>query len=375
MRFPTKAVHAGQEPDSQTGGVSVPINMSSTFSLKNQSKYVYGRSGNPTREALEEGLAALEDGTHGLAFSSGLGATTTIATLLQKGDHAILCEDVYGGTYRLFARILSRYGITFDSVDTTRLENVERALKPGTRMIWIETPSNPLLKITDIERVGELAKWVGALLVVDNTFATPYLQQPLNLGADLVLHSTTKYLGGHSDVVGGGVVTNRDDLAERLRFAQNAVGAVPSPFDCWLVLRGIRSLTVRMDRHCQSGQSIANRLKESERIARVYYPGLPEHQNHDIAKKQMTQYGGVVSFEMKDTGDLVSKLRRLELITLAESLGGVESLIEHPATMTHASVPKELREKVGLSDGLVRLSVGLEDPDDLVEDLERAEIL
>lgn len=373
MRFSTKAIHAGQEPEPRTGAVSVPIFMTSTYSQAvGREGYDYSRTRNPTREALEANLAALEDGKHGLAFASGMAAITTTMTLLKEGDHVVVADDVYGGTYRLFRRIMEDYGLSFDFVDFTDMRNVEKALRPSTRMLWAETPTNPLLRVVDLEALAELGHREDILTVVDNTFATPYLQRPLNLGIDMVVHSTTKYLGGHSDIIGGAIVTSREDVHERLRFSQNAMGAVPSPFDCFLVLRGVKTLALRMDRHCKNARETAEFLAGCPEVVRVHYPGLEEHPNHDLAARQMSDFGGVVSFELEDEGSATALLKALRLIIVGESLGGVESLITHPASMTHASIPVEEREARGITGGLLRLSVGCEDVEDLLEDLERA---
>lgn len=371
MKFNTKAVHAGQEPDPQTGAVNVPVYLTSTYAQRDQDAYVYGRTGNPTRTALETSLAALEGGDHGLAFASGMAAITTVATLLRQGDHVVVSDDVYGGVYRLFRRILADYGIDFTFVDMTDLGNVEAALRDTTRIVWTESPTNPLMKVVDLRALADVARQAGALTVVDNTFASPYLQRPLELGADVVVHSTTKYLGGHSDVVGGALVTSDEDVHERLRFSQNAVGSVPSPLDCYLVLRGIRTLPVRMERHCDNAEALARALAELDEVVRVHYPGLGDDPGHEVARRQMDRFGGMLSFELGDSADVVGRLGRLKLIVLAESLGGVESLIEHPASMTHASVPAEERSARGITDGLVRLSVGIEDAEDLEADLRR----
>lgn len=371
MRPATLAVHAGQEPDSRTGAVNVPIYMSSTYSQRDQEQYVYGRTGNPTREALERSLAALEGGKHGLAFASGMAAITTLSTLLKKGDHVVVSDDVYGGVHRLFRRILEGFGVEFSFVDMQDLGNVESALRRETRMLWAETPTNPLMKVVDLRGLAKLGRAEDALTVVDNTFASPYLQRPLEMGVDVVVHSTTKYLGGHSDILGGALVTSDEEVYEALKFRQNALGSVPSPMDCFLTLRGIRTLAVRMERHCDNAEAIARFLEESPPVARVLYPGLPEDPGHPVAKKQMARFGGMMSFELVGHQGLLQRLKRLEVIILGESLGGVESLIEHPATMTHASVPAEERGRMGITEGLLRLSVGIEDLEDLQEDLAR----
>jgi len=372
-RFETRAIHAGQPPDPSTGAVVPPIYQTSTFAQSAPAEhkgYEYARTANPTRTALETCLASLEEGNHGLAFASGMAAITTCAYLLSPGDAVLLPDDVYGGTYRLFVRVLARYGIASTFVDMTDPGRVEAALGPHTRMVLIETPTNPYLKILDIRALADLAHARDALVVVDNTFASPYFQQPLQLGADIVVHSTTKYLGGHSDVVGGGVVTNSREVAETLRFHQNAAGAVPGPFDCWLVLRGARTLAVRMDAHARHAMRVAEFLRSHHRVARVYYPGLPDHSGHDIARRQMSGFGGMVSFTL--TGGAAAAravASAVQVFTLAESLGGVESLLDHPATMTHASLGGS---PLQVDPGLLRLSVGLEHPQDLIDDLAQA---
>ena len=375
MRFSTRAIHVGQNPDSLTGSVTTPVYFTSTFqqpTTGKEGKYVYSRTANPTRTALEECLASLEDGRHGLAFSSGMAAETTVLMLLRKGDHVIAGDDIYGGTYRLFEQVLRNYGMQFSYVDPQDPENVEKALRKNTRLVWIETPTNPLMRIVDIGKVSRVAKKAKAWLVVDNTFMSPYLQNPLRHGADVVVHSTTKYLGGHSDLVGGATVTNDGKIHERLRFLQNAVGAVPGPMDCFLVLRGIKTLAVRMDRHTQNAMKIYEYLIKQPRVDRVFYPGQTDHAQSSVIKRQMRGGGGMLSFHLKGGfSSCKSFLKRLKVFTLAESLGGVESLIEHPHSMTHASIPRERREKLGVSENLIRVSVGIEDAEDLIEDLER----
>lgn len=377
MKFATKAVHAGQEPDSGTGAIMTPIFQSSTFVQSSPGKhqgYEYARTGNPTRTALEANLAALEGGSHGICFSSGSAAIDAVVRLLRAGDHVVASDDLYGGTYRLFTKVFGRFGMEFSFVDMASPEAVEEAITPATKLIWVETPTNPLMKIVDIARLSELGRAAGALVVVDNTFATPFLQRPLEMGAHLVVHSLTKYLGGHSDVIGGAVLTGDAELAEQLHFLQNAAGGVPGPMDCFLVLRGTKTLHLRMERHCQNGQKVAEALAEDPRVARVYYPGLPSHPHHALASRQMSGFGGMVSFELAD--DSLERAKRFcestHVFTLAESLGGVESLIEHPAIMTHASIPREVREASGLRDSLIRLSVGVEDEEDLLEDIRQA---
>ena len=371
MRFSTKAIHVGSEPDA-TGAVNPAVYLTSTYSQKEQAEYVYGRTANPTRRALERNLAALEDAKHGLAFSSGMGAVTTILTLLKKGDHVVLSDDTYGGVYRIFTRVWANYGVEHDFVDATDAGNVERAIRKNTRMIWMESPTNPLMKVVDLRATAKIAKVHGCISVMDNTFASPYLQNPLAFGYDLVLHSATKYLGGHSDVVSGAVLLNDDELHEKLRYAQNALGAIPGALDCFLVLRGTKTLAVRMDRHCDNAEALAAQLVGHRAVERVYYPGLKDHPNHAIARKQMRRFGGMLSFVLNDARKAKRFLKKLEVITLAESLGGVESLIEHPASMTHALLPKGERDARGISEGLIRFSVGIEDVEDLRLDLERA---
>ena len=334
--------------------------------------FEYSRTGNPTRNALEECLAALEDARHCLAFSSGLGAETTLMLLLNPGDHVVYMEDVYGGTFRLFDKVLKRFGMTFTAVDASDVDQVEAAMTDKTRMVWLESPTNPLLRVVDIDAVSEVTHSRGAMVCVDNTFATPYLQQPLHLGADVVVHSSTKYIGGHSDVVGGAMMTNSDELEKQLRFHQNAVGAVPSPFDCWLLLRGVKTLALRVERQSENALEIASALARHKAVKRVFYPGLDAHPNRAIAGRQMRMFGGMVSFEVADEATAFRTLERLKIFALAESLGAVESLAEHPARMTHASIPAAERQRAGVGDGLIRLSVGVEDVADLIADLENA---
>jgi cystathionine beta-lyase/cystathionine gamma-synthase len=376
MKFSTKAIHVGQEPNKETGAVTVPIYQTSTFAQEEPGKhkgYDYSRTGNPTRAALEKNLAALENGKYGLAFASGLAAISAVSNLLKSGGHVVVCDDVYGGTYRLFQNVLTNYGLDFTYVDQRDTNNVLKATKANTKMVWIETPTNPLLKLIDIEEVSKLAKKNGIISVVDNTFASPYFQNPLDLGADIVVHSTTKYIGGHSDLIGGAVITSNADIYEKLKFVQNAVGAVPGMFDCWLLLRSVKTLAVRMERHNSNAMKIAEYLEKHPKVAKVIYPGLKSHPQHALAKKQMKGFGGMVTFELKGGFDAAKKmLTQLKVITLAESLGGVKSLICHPGTMTHAAIPREERLSRGLTDGMVRLSVGIEDVEDLIGDLERA---
>lgn len=374
----TKCVHAGTEPDPSTGAIMTPIFQTSTYvqSAPNEHKgYDYSRAGNPTRQALEKAFAELEGAAHGLAFSSGVAATDAVIKLLNPGDEVIAANDMYGGTFRLFDKIFRPLGIVFHYVDMNDIENVKKSITDKTRLIWAETPTNPLMNIVDIQALADIKnQYTNLLLCVDNTFATPYLQNPLSLGADIVMHSATKYLGGHSDVVMGALMYNDDNLHERLYFIQKSCGAVPGPQDCFLVLRGIKTLHVRMDRHCENGEKIAHFLASHPKVGKVYWPGFETHPNHSIAKKQMRKMGGMVSFELKDesTTALTTFLTSTHLFSLAESLGGVESLVNHPASMTHASIPREIRIQNGLSDGLIRISIGIEDADDLINDLKTA---
>ena len=374
--FATRAVHAGQGPDPGTGAVVQPIHLATTFAQEGigaHGGYEYSRSNNPTREQLETCLASLESGAHGLAFASGLAATTTAMLLLDPGDHVVYMEDAYGGTFRLFNAVMARYGLRFSAVDATVPGAVEAAITERTRMVWIESPTNPMLRVIDIAAAAEAAHRHGAILAVDSTFASPYIQRPLSLGADLVMHSSTKYLGGHSDVVGGCLVTSDDELAATLRFHQNAAGAVPSPFDCWLLLRGLKTLALRVLRQSENAMAIATHLEGHRAVRAVHYPGLASHPQHELATRQMGGvYGGMVSVELADQAAAVRMVEALRLFTLAESLGAVESLAEHPGLMTHSSVPAEERRRIGLSDTLIRLSVGIEDAADLIADLDRA---
>ena len=376
LGFDTVAVHAGYEPDPIHGSVMPPVVLSTTFAQPEPGKpkqFDYSRSGNPTRAALESCLAALEGGTRGFAFASGCAAATTLLHTLKPGDHVISGDDVYGGTYRLFERVMKPFGIESSFVDLRDTAAFEAAVRPETKLLWFETPTNPTLKLADIEALSRLARARGLRVVVDNTFASPVLQRPLELGAHVVLHSTTKYINGHSDVVGGALVTSEPELIERLQFLQNAMGGVPGPMDCYLTLRGIRTLPVRMERHVQTAGELAKRLLRDRRVTRVHYPGLPEHPQHELAKRQMRGAGGMVTLELAtDLEGSRRFLQTLHLFTLAESLGGVESLAEHPALMTHASIPKEHRQAMGIGDSLVRLSVGLEHEHDLWNDLDRA---
>ncbi len=373
----TRFIHAGAEPDPSTGAIMTPIYQTSTYvqtSPGQHQGYEYARSQNPTRTALETALAVIEEGNYGLAFSSGVAATDAVIKLLAPGDEVIAANDMYGGTYRLFTKVFQKFGIKFNYVDTTIADNITAALNSKTKLVWIETPTNPLMNITDIAAVASITKKAGAILCVDNTFASPYLQNPLNLGADIVMHSATKYLGGHSDVIQGALIMNDKALRDELYFIQKSCGAVPGPMDCFLVLRGIKTLHVRMRQHCENGRLIAHYLRKHPKVAKVYWCGFEDHPNHDIAKIQMKDFGGMMSFTLKDnsTEAAMKVLSSTKLFSLAESLGGVESLINHPASMTHASIPKEERIKNGLTDGLIRLSIGIEDAHDLIDDLNQA---
>jgi cystathionine gamma-lyase len=377
MKFGTKVIHAGVEADPTTGAIMTPIYQTSTYVQKSpgvHKGYEYSRTHNPTRTALQQSIAALENGKHGLCFASGMAAIDVILKLLKPGDEVISTNDLYGGSYRIFTKIFENYGIKFHFISMAEAKNVAGYINDKTKLIWIETPTNPLLNIIDIKAIVTIAAKQKVLVAVDNTFATPYLQTPLDLGADIVMHSVTKYLAGHSDVVMGAVVVNDKTLAAKLAFIQNACGAVPGPQDCFLVLRGIKTLQVRMERHCKNGRAIAQFLSKHPKVDKVYYPGLPTHDNYKIAKKQMNDFGGMLSFTLKSDKmkDAIKFLEKVQLFSLAESLGGVESLCGHPASMTHASIPKEDREKAGLKDSLIRLSIGIEDVEDLIEDLTRA---
>ena len=377
MKFGTKTIHAGQEADPSTGAIMTPIFQTSTYKQSSPGDfkgYEYSRTGNPTRNALEQNLAALENGKFGLCFGSGLAAIDAIIKLLKPGDEVISTNDLYGGTYRIFNNIFEPFGIKFHFVGMDDSSKIEALINKNTKMLWAETPTNPMLNIVDIEKLGEISEKHNLTFVVDNTFATPYLQRPLDMGADIVMHSLTKYMGGHSDVVMGAAICKDDKLAERLFAIQNSCGAVPGPQDCFLVLRGIKTLHLRMQRHCENGKVIANFLKTHPKVGDVYWPGFEDHPNHEIAKKQMDDFGGMVSFNLKDNKleDAIKLVSRTHYFTLAESLGGVESLIGHPASMTHAAIPKEVREKTGVVDTLIRLSVGVEDIEDLLKDLKMA---
>jgi cystathionine beta-lyase/cystathionine gamma-synthase len=373
--FATRAIHAGQVPDPLAGAVMPPVYQTSTYiqdGLGRHKGYEYARTQNPTREALERNVASLEGAEHGFAFGSGLAALDAVLKLLKAGDHVVCGENVYGGSMRLMTRVFAELGLRFSFVDMRAIEPIERAITPATRMVYCETPTNPMMFLADLAAVGDLAQARGLLYVVDNTFATPFFQRPLGFGADIVLHSTTKYLNGHSDMVGGLLVTSRDDLAEKLGFIQNASGAVPGPMDCWLALRGIKTLPLRMRQHDATGRRIAQWLTTRRDVSKVYYPGLPSHPQHELACRQMTGFGGMISIDLGDTARARRFVEAVGVFSLAESLGGVESLIGHPASMTHASVPQAMREGMGLTDSLVRLSCGCEDAEDLIADLDQA---
>lgn len=377
MRFGTNAVHAGQRPDPTTGAIMTPIYCTSTyvqeFPAVTKDGYDYSRGKNPTRTALQDNLAALEGGKHGLCFASGLASIHALVSTLAPGDRIVCGNDLYGGSFRLFRRVFAKYGLVLDVIDATDTKAVARALEKPCKLLWLETPTNPMLRVTDLAAVAKLGKQAGALVACDNTFASPYLQQPLALGCDVVMHSATKYLGGHSDVVMGALVLNDDALAEQLGFLQLAIGAVPGPMDCFLVLRGTKTLHLRMAAHCANARAVAGYLAENKRVKSVFWPGLPSHPGHAIAKKQMRDFGGMLSFELDGSVEQGMRFTTLtRIFALAESLGGVESLIEHPPSMTHASIPAEQRRAAGLPDGLIRLSVGVEDAEDLVEDLDQA---
>jgi len=374
-RFATRSVHAGQVPEPLAGAVMTPIYQTATYvqsALGVHKGYEYARTQNPTREALERNVASLEGGSHGFAFGSGLAALDSVLKLLRSGDHVVCGDNVYGGTHRLMERVYGEFGVRFSFVDMRGIEAIEAALTPATRMIYCETPTNPMMNLVDLAAVGDLTRAHGYLYVVDNTFATPFFQRPLERGADIVLHSTTKYLNGHSDMVGGLLITPRDDLAERLGFLQNAAGGVPGPMDCWLALRGLKTLPLRMRQHDANGRRIAEWLSRRPDVKRLYYPGLPSHPQHELACRQMSGFGGMIALDLGDAARARRFVERTRVFALAESLGGVESLIGHPATMTHASVPPAMRQTLGLTDSLVRLSCGVEDAEDLIEDLDRA---
>ena len=377
MKFATKAIHAGVHPDPATGAIMTPIYQTSTYvqdGVGNHKGYEYSRTLNPTRHALEKNIAAIENGKHGACFGSGLAAIDCVIKMLNPGDEIISTNDLYGGSYRIFNTIFAKYGLIFHFVDMQNPAAVEALVNENTKLIWVETPTNPMMNIIDIEAMAQISKRAGAMLCVDNTFATPYLQNPLDLGADMVMHSVTKYLGGHSDVVMGALVCNDDSLATEMYRIQNSTGAVTAPMDSFLVLRGIKTLHLRMQRHCENGEKIAHYLKTNPKVDKVYWPGFETHPNHHVAKKQMRGFGGMISFTLKGNQlqDALDMVKKVAIFALAESLGGVESLIGHPATMTHASIPKEVREQSGVVDSLIRLSVGVEDADDLIADLEGA---
>lgn len=375
MAFATDCIHAGQEPEPHTGAVTIPIYQTSTYvqpELGRHKGYEYARTKNPTRSALEANLAALERGKHGHCFASGMSAVDVVFRMLQAGDHVVAGEDMYGGSYRLFSRVLEKFGLKFTYVDTTNVDAVRAALRPETKILYLETPTNPMMRISDLAACAEVAHKAGALVVVDNTFCSPYIQRPIELGCDIVLHSTTKFLNGHSDSVGGVVVSNADEVAEKIGFLQNAVGAILSPFDSWLVLRGVKTLAVRMKRHEENGMAMAQYLSHHRKVKKVYYPGLPDHPQHALAKRQMNGFGSMISFELGSRQNAKAFLDRVKLCSLAESLGGVETLISHPESMTHGSVPPETRKRLGITPGLVRISVGIEDIEDLIADLENA---
>ena len=373
--FATDCIHAGQEPEPHTGAVTIPIYQTSTYvqpELGRHKGYEYARTKNPTRSALEGNLAALERGKHGHCFASGMSAIDTVFRLLSKGDHVVAGEDMYGGSFRLFHRVLERFGLTFTYVDTSNTDAVKKAVRPETKIVYLESPTNPMMRITDIAACADIAHKAGALVVVDNTFCSPYLQRPIELGADIVVHSTTKFLGGHSDTVGGAVISVSDEVAEKLGFLQNAVGAILSPFDSWLVLRGTKTLAVRMRQHEENGAAMAKYLTSQKKVQKINYPGLSDHPGHALAKKQMNGFGSMISFDLGSRENAKKFLDRVKLCSLAESLGGVETLISHPESMTHGSVPPETRQRLGITPGLVRISVGIEDIQDLIADVENA---
>lgn len=375
MGFSTECIHAGQEPEPVTGAVTFPIFQTSTYvqpRLGEHKGYEYARTKNPTRSVLEANLAALERGKHGHCFASGMSAIDVVFRTLAKGDHVVAGENMYGGSYRLFSKVLEKFGLEFSYVDTSKVDAVRAAIRPATKIVFLETPTNPMMTLTDITACAEVAHAAGALVVVDNTFCSPYLQRPLELGADVVVHSTTKFLNGHSDSVGGAVICNSDELAEKIGFLQNAVGAILSPFDSWLVLRGVKTLAVRMKRHEENGVAMANYLAHHPKAKKVYYPGLPDHPQHSLARRQMDGFGAMISFELGSYENAKKFLDRVRLCSLGESLGGVETLISHPETMTHASVPVADRQRLGITPGLVRISVGIEDIEDLIADVENA---
>jgi len=375
MGFATKAIHVGQEPDPATGAIIVPIYQTSTYvqeALGKHKGYEYARTQNPTRSALEKNLAALEGGVGGITFGSGMAAINAVFSLLKAGDHIIVSFPVYGGVYRLLRQVLARFGLEADFVDTSSMEAIRKAARPQTQMLYVETPTNPVMTLTDLEASSEIAKQNGWMLVVDNTFMSPYLQRPFEFGAELIVHSTTKFLNGHSDSVGGAVIANSAELVERLRFLQNAAGAILSPFDAWLVLRGVKTLALRMDQHNKNGMAVADHLIKHPKVKKVNYPGLASHPQHRLARRQMKGFGAMISFDLGSLEAARQVLNHVRLCSLAESLGGVETLISHPATMTHASMPAEDRQRIGITDGLVRISVGIEDVEDIIADLDQA---
>ena len=375
MGFSTDAIHAGQRPDPVTGAVITPIYQTSTYAQEELGKhkgYEYGRTQNLTREAMEKNIAALEKGNYGIAFSSGVAATQALMSLVKSGDNVIVSRNVYGGTYRLFELVMTDYGLNYSWINTSEITNIEGAIKENTKMVFLETPTNPMLNLTDLKAASEICKKHNLISVVDNTFMSPYFQNPLTMGIDIVLHSSTKYINGHSDVIGGILITNDEKIHSRLRYIQNAAGAIPSPFDCWLILRSTKTLAVRMERHNKNAVELADYLSKSSSVKKVYYPGLISHPQHELAKRQMRGFGGMISVELIDMEVTKKLLKNVKVFTLGESLGGVESLISHPASMTHASVPKEEREKLGVTDTLVRFSVGIEDIEDLIEDINQA---
>jgi cystathionine beta-lyase/cystathionine gamma-synthase len=375
MGFSTDAIHAGQIPDPTTGAVITPIYQTSTYAQEALGKhkgYTYGRGHNLTRKALEANIAALEKGKYGLAFSSGVAAAHALMSLVKQGDHVIVSNNVYGGTYRLYELNMKDYGIDFSWVDTTDVRNIESAIKPNTKMVFVETPTNPMLNLTDLESTANICKQHNLISVVDNTFMSPYFQNPLSFGCDIVLHSETKYINGHSDVIGGILITSDEKIHSRLRYIQNAIGSIPSPFDCWLILRSTKTLAVRMERHEHNAKKFVDFLSSSQAAKRIFYPGLPAHPQHDLAKKQMRGFGGMISADFGDFEIAKKILNNVKIFTLGESLGGVESLIGHPATMTHSAVPKEERDKMGITDSLIRFSIGLEDVEDLIQDVQNA---
>jgi cystathionine beta-lyase/cystathionine gamma-synthase len=375
MGFSTDCIHAGQEPEPHTGAVTIPIYQTSTYvqpELGRHKGYEYARTQNPTRAALEANIAAIERGKHGHCFASGMSAIDVVFRLLKSGDHVVAGENMYGGSYRLFSRVLEKFGLQFTYVDTSSVDAVKSAIRDNTKVVYLETPTNPMMTITDLAACSEVAHAHGALVVVDNTFCSPYLQRPIELGADIVLHSTTKFLNGHSDSVGGVVVSNSDQIAEQIGFLQNAVGAILSPFDSWLVLRGVKTLAVRMKQHEENGVAMAGYLANQPKVKKLYYPGLPDHPQHELAKRQMNGFGSMISFDLGSKENAKKFLDRVRLCSLAESLGGVETLISHPESMTHGSVPIEMRTRLGITPGLVRISVGIEDIEDLIADLDHA---